>query len=74
MNTLDEIKHAFYCCNRSYSWRSCIHNTHKINSREGCDDMPKCTISMIVFVAKGEREATKREENHQHWNNMHVFR
>ena len=44
------------------------------NSREGCDHMPKCPMSMIVFVAESEREATKHEENHQHWNNMHVFR
>ena len=51
-----------------------VYTIHKINSREGCDHMPKCPISMIVFVAKGEREATKREENHQHWNNMYVFR
>ena len=44
------------------------------NSREDCDHMSKCPMSMIVFVAESEREATKREENHQHWNNMHVFR
>ena len=44
------------------------------NSREDCGHMSKCPTSMIVFVAESEREATKREENHQHWNNMHVFR
>ena len=44
------------------------------NSREDSGHMSKCPTSMIVFVAESEREATKREENHQHWNNMHVFR
>ena len=44
------------------------------NSREDCGHMSKCPTSMIVFVAESEREATKREDNHQHWNNMHVFR
>ena len=44
------------------------------NSREGCDHMPKCPMSMVVLVPKSEREPTKHEENHQHWNSMHVFR
>ena len=44
------------------------------NSREGCDHMSKCPMSMIVLVPKSERDATKHEENHQHWNSMHVFR